>query len=176
MLISRLKITSDFNRKTQTQIHCSTMYIIIIAYCYIYDLFFLIPPTFAASSEVIFGPWGEEDLAILGNIAMGKSKWKRSRSTNDGTVRGVLRSVAWAHELVLGGRPWDNTSQVSAHWKDTEKTRRECNVHVVDTSSERGKRTAYRAVMTMAYSFLSLEHKWQTYRHSDHTSRGFCLP
>ena len=25
-----------------------------------------------------------------------------------------LRSVAWAHELVVGSRPWDDTSQVSA--------------------------------------------------------------
>ena len=26
-----------------------------------------------------------------------------------------LRSVAWAHEFVVGSRPWDNTSQVSAY-------------------------------------------------------------
>lgn len=26
-----------------------------------------------------------------------------------------LRSVAWAHELVVSGRPWDDTSQVCAH-------------------------------------------------------------
>ena len=26
-----------------------------------------------------------------------------------------LRSVTGAHKLVVGGRPWNNTSQVSAH-------------------------------------------------------------
>jgi hypothetical protein len=30
-----------------------------------------------------------------------------------------LRSVAWAHELVVRGRPWDDTSQVCAHSVET---------------------------------------------------------
>jgi len=46
---------------------------------------------------------------------VGKGKWKRSRSTNDGTIGCVLGSVARAHELVGGYRPWDDASQVSAH-------------------------------------------------------------
>jgi hypothetical protein len=46
---------------------------------------------------------------------VGKGKWKGSRSTDNSSGGGVLRSVAWAHELVVGSRPWDNTSQVSAH-------------------------------------------------------------
>ena len=45
---------------------------------------------------------------------MGKGKRKRGRSTDNGSGGGVLRSVAWALELVGGGRPWDHTSQVSA--------------------------------------------------------------
>jgi hypothetical protein len=74
----------------------------------------LVPPSLSSGTEVILGPWGEKNLSIFGNIAVGKGKWKRGRSTNNCTIRGVLRSVAWAHELVLGGRPWNDTSQVSA--------------------------------------------------------------
>ena len=58
---------------------------------------------------------GEDDLSTLVNIAVGKGKGKRGRSTNNGSGWGVLGSVAWALEFVGGGRPWDNTSQVSAH-------------------------------------------------------------
>jgi len=46
---------------------------------------------------------------------VGKSEGKRGRSTDNGTGGGVLGSVAWAHELVVGGGPWDNASQVGAH-------------------------------------------------------------
>ena len=45
---------------------------------------------------------------------MGKSEGKRSGSTDDVTIRSVLGSMARAHKLVLGARPWDDTSQVSA--------------------------------------------------------------
>lgn len=77
----------------------------------------LVPPSLGSSTEVILGPWGEKDLAIFGNIAVGKSERKRGRSTNDGSGRSVLGSVARAHEFVLGSRPWNDTSQVSAHCK-----------------------------------------------------------
>ena len=75
----------------------------------------LVPPSLSAGTEVLFSPGRENDLAILSSITVGKGKWKRSRSTNDGTSWGILRSVAWADELVVGGRPWDNTTQVCAH-------------------------------------------------------------
>ena len=45
---------------------------------------------------------------------MGKSEGKRGRSTNNVTIGSVLGSVARAHELVLGGRPRDNATQVRA--------------------------------------------------------------
>lgn len=63
----------------------------------------LVPPAFAIGTEVDLGPGGEHDLAIFGNVAVGKSKGKRGGSTNDGAGGGVLRSVARAHELVVGG-------------------------------------------------------------------------
>ena len=34
---------------------------------------------------------------------------------NISTIETYLRSVARAHELVVGGRPWDDTSQMGAH-------------------------------------------------------------
>lgn len=85
----------------------------------------LVPPSFASSTEIIFGPRREDNLAIFRNITMGKGKRKRGRSTDDGAIGRVLRSVAWAHELVLGGRPWYNTTQVSAHceWEKRERER-----------------------------------------------------
>ena len=46
---------------------------------------------------------------------MGKSERKRGRSTNDVSIRGVLRSVARAHELVVGSGPWDDATQMSAN-------------------------------------------------------------
>ena len=45
---------------------------------------------------------------------MGKSEGKRGRSTDNVSIRSVLGSVARAHELVVGGRPWDDATQVSA--------------------------------------------------------------
>ena len=49
---------------------------------------------------------------------MGKSERKRGRSTNDVSIRGVLGSVARAHELVVGSGPWDDATQVSADYCD----------------------------------------------------------
>ena len=74
----------------------------------------LVPPSLSSGSEIIFGPGGEGDLSVLGGITVGKGKGKRGRSTDNVSIRGVLGSVARAHELVVGGGPWDNTSQVSA--------------------------------------------------------------
>mmetsp|Transcript_17756 Transcript_17756/g.28675 ORF Transcript_17756/g.28675 Transcript_17756/m.28675 type:complete len:234 (+) Transcript_17756:218-919(+) len=74
----------------------------------------LVPPSLSSGTEVILGPRREHDLAIVGNVTVGKSERKRSRSTDNGSIRSVLRSVARAHELVVGRRPWHNASQVSA--------------------------------------------------------------
>ena len=74
----------------------------------------LVPPSLSSGAEVVLDPWREDDLAILGGVAVGKGKWKRSGSTDNGSSWGVLRSVAWAHELVVSSRPWDDTSQVCA--------------------------------------------------------------
>jgi len=79
----------------------------------------LVPPSLSSGSEIIFGPGGEGDLSVLGGITVGKGKGKRGRSTDNVSIRGVLGSVTRAHELVVGGGPWDNTSQVSA---DSVKT------------------------------------------------------
>ena len=76
----------------------------------------LVPPSLSSGTEVIFSPWGEKDLAVIGDITVGKGKWKRSRSTDNGSIRSVLGSVARAHEFVVGSRPWDDTSQVSADY------------------------------------------------------------
>eukprot|EP01083_Nonionella_stella_P002707 7775_1 len=75
------------------------------------------PPRLSISrgTEVSLCPGGEDDLSGLVSGTVGKSKGKRGGSTKNGSSIGVLRSMAWAHELVVGSRPWDNTSQVSAH-------------------------------------------------------------
>ena len=74
----------------------------------------LVPPSLLSGTEIFLGPRREKDLSIVGSITVGKSERKRSGSTNNGSIGGVLRSVAWAHELVVGSRPWDNASQVCA--------------------------------------------------------------
>ena len=76
----------------------------------------LVPPSLSTGTEVFFSPWGEKDLAIFGNITVGKSKRKRSRSTNNRSGWRILGSVAWADELVVGSRPWNNATQVCADW------------------------------------------------------------
>mmetsp|Transcript_9930 Transcript_9930/g.23239 ORF Transcript_9930/g.23239 Transcript_9930/m.23239 type:complete len:189 (-) Transcript_9930:236-802(-) len=72
------------------------------------------PPRLAFRTEVGLCPWAEDDLIGFVDIKVSKSKRKRSGSTDNGSSGCVLRSVARAHELVVGGRPRDNTSQVSA--------------------------------------------------------------
>jgi len=44
-----------------------------------------------------------------------ESKGKRSRSTYNSSGGSILGSVTGAHELIVGGRPWHDTSQMSAH-------------------------------------------------------------
>ena len=76
---------------------------------------YLVPPSLSSGTEIIFGPRRENDLIVVfSNITVCKSKWKRSWSTYNMTIRSILRSVAWAHEFVVGGRPWDDASQVCA--------------------------------------------------------------
>jgi hypothetical protein len=75
----------------------------------------LVPPSLSAGAEILLRPGREDDLAIFSDVAVCKSKGKRGRTTDDVSIRGVLRSMTWAHELVVSSRPWDDTSQVSAH-------------------------------------------------------------
>ena len=78
----------------------------------------LVPPSLFASTEVLLSPGGEEDLSrFIVNITVGKGQRKRSRSTNNGPVGGVLRSVAGAQELVGSSGPGDDATQVSAYCK-----------------------------------------------------------
>ena len=74
----------------------------------------VVPPSLSSGSEIVLGPRGEGDLSVFGGVAVGKSEWKRGRSTDNVSIRSVLGSVARAHELVVGGRPWDDATQVSA--------------------------------------------------------------
>jgi hypothetical protein len=76
----------------------------------------LVPPSLTSGTEIILGPSREQDLAVFGDVTVSKGKWKRSGSTNNGTIRSVLRSVAWAHEFVLSSRPWHDTTQVSTDY------------------------------------------------------------
>jgi len=75
----------------------------------------LVPPALGIGTEIDLGPGGEHDLSVVGNVAVGKSKGKRGGSTNDGAGGGVLRSVARAHELVVGGRPRDDAAKMGAY-------------------------------------------------------------
>lgn len=67
---------------------------------------------------------------------MSQSKGKRGGSTDNGTSGGVLRTVARAHELVVGRRPRDDATQVSAHWKAETRMRQQINVTKIRTPSE----------------------------------------
>jgi hypothetical protein len=89
-----------------------------VSNCFGFDL---VPPSLFAGTEVFLDPRREEDLSILSNITVGKSKGKRSRSSDNGTIGGILRSMTWALELVCGSRPRDDASQVSAHSVKTER-------------------------------------------------------
>jgi len=75
----------------------------------------LVPPSLSSGTEVSLSPGAEHNLSIITSITVRKSKGKRGRSTDDMTIRGVLRPVARAHELVVGSGPRDNATQMSAH-------------------------------------------------------------
>merc|ERR1719203_602219 len=75
----------------------------------------LSPPGLSVGTEVSLSPGAEKDGSGLIGITVGKSKGKGGGSTNDSASGGVLRSMARAHELVVGGRPRDDASQVGAH-------------------------------------------------------------
>jgi len=74
----------------------------------------LVPPSLSSGSEIVFRPRGEKNLSIVTGVTVRKSEGKRSGSTDDVSIGGVLGSVARAHELVVGGGPWDDATQVSA--------------------------------------------------------------
>merc|ERR1711907_304002 len=82
--------------------------------------FFLIPPSLATGTEIVFRPRRERNLSIIRRFAMGEGERKGGGSSNDVPIRRILRSVARAHELVVGSRPWDDATQVSAHSVQTE--------------------------------------------------------
>jgi hypothetical protein len=114
----------------------------------------LVPPSLSTSTEIVLGPWAEDNLStFLISITMGKSKWKRSRSTNNCTFWGILRSVTRALELVGGSRPWDNTSKVSADYK----------IKVKSETKLAGRTT-----------LLTGSHN--TYQHSNRISQESCRP
>jgi len=73
------------------------------------------PPRLALSAEVCLCPLVEKDSSLVVILNVGKSKREGGRSANNGSGGGVLRSVAGTHELVVGSRPWDDTSQVGTH-------------------------------------------------------------
>ena len=48
------------------------------------------PPRLAVRAEVGLSPWAEDDLIGFVDLKVGKSKRKRSGSTDDGSSGGVL--------------------------------------------------------------------------------------
>lgn len=62
---------------------------------------------------------GTEGNDIVDNVAVGESKGKRGGTADLLALGVVLRTVAWAHELVLGVVPGDDASQMGAHGVDT---------------------------------------------------------
>ena len=134
----------------------------------------LVPPALGVGTEVNFCPGGEDDLSRLGiDITVGKGKWKRGGSTDDGTSGGVLGSVAWALELVGGGRPWDNATQMSAH--SVKTVRLKCLVFLDDQVAVRRKRLKiqpgelwisyyYRQIMIMHTQINRPDSQYSLYR------------
>jgi len=56
-----------------------------------YNIADLHPPRLSLSTEVSLCPGGEDDSSGLIGGTVGKSKWKRSGSTNNGSGGSVLR-------------------------------------------------------------------------------------
>jgi hypothetical protein len=75
----------------------------------------LVPPSLCVGAEIKLRPGREENLSVFSNVTVSKGERKRGWSTDNSTSGCVLGSVAWALELIGGRRPWNNTSQVSAH-------------------------------------------------------------
>ena len=108
----------------------------------------LVPPSLLVGAEVDFGPGREDNLSRrFLNITVGKSKWERSRSTDNGTCGCVLRSVAWAHELVASSGPWNDTSQVGAHCKC-------CEIHRLQLANESLRRELLTSIETVGFESL----------------------
>lgn len=104
----------------------------------------LVPPSLSTGTEISLSPCAKGDLSIdVVAVGKSKGEWCRSTDNGSGggvlfvagkkqirvsemrieyigQVRNDkyglthLRSVAWAHEFVVGGRPWDDASQVCA--------------------------------------------------------------
>jgi hypothetical protein len=81
----------------------------------------LVPPSLRIGTEINFSPGAKDNLATFVSITVGKCQWKWCGSTHNGTGRRVLGTVARAHELVVGGRPRNDTSQVGADCDFQEK-------------------------------------------------------
>ena len=56
-----------------------------------YNIAYLSPPGVSISTEVSLCPGGEDDSAGVVSGTVGKSKWKRSGSTNNSSGGSVLR-------------------------------------------------------------------------------------
>lgn len=56
-----------------------------------YNIADLYPPGLSFSTEVSLCPGGEDDGSGIVSCTVGKSKWKRSGSTNNGSGGSVLR-------------------------------------------------------------------------------------
>jgi hypothetical protein len=75
----------------------------------------LVPPSLCVGAEIKLRPGREDNPSIFSDVAVSKGERKRGWSTDNSTSGGVLGSVAWALELIGSSRPWNNTSQMSAH-------------------------------------------------------------
>jgi hypothetical protein len=132
----------------------------------------LVPPSLSTSTEIVLGPWAEDNLStFLISITMGKSKWKRSRSTNNCTLWGILRSVARALELVGGSRPWDHTSQVSADYKIEIKSDTKLAGRTIFFSQNHTTRTSIQTVFFK--SLVVLDNKVTKKNRNDKVSSHF---
>merc|ERR1712070_568025 len=77
-------------------------------------LFLLLPPWIQTSAEVLLCPGFKHNLAII-IFNMCKSKGQRGRTTYYFSCGIILRSMAWANELVGSLVPWHDTTQMGTH-------------------------------------------------------------
>mmetsp|Transcript_75762 Transcript_75762/g.181130 ORF Transcript_75762/g.181130 Transcript_75762/m.181130 type:complete len:206 (-) Transcript_75762:103-720(-) len=73
-----------------------------------------LPPGVQVGAEVLLGPWGEGQLAILGG-GVRECQGERGRSSHHLAVLIVLRAVAGAAELVVTLAPGHDAAKVRAH-------------------------------------------------------------